>query len=153
MPRSSRQARYDSLLMPENAYDRLNPHPQTQTSYDYPFSPQTVTLALLACLISGFIALALGHYRASVVCHFAFLTPGIIVAVAIHPKVVRIRERMVETPMGMQTVSVHRPLFGRKKCETLYGVTGGYAATEVFDGIWGQRSLVRSEPAMWIVDW
>ena len=151
MPRTSRQDRYNNLLIEENAYNTLNPHPQAQTLYTYPFSTLVVTATLLLCLTPGFVCLALGYTKAAPALALSLVAPGLACFILASPHVGLTKRRMVETPTALETVLVHRPFFGRRKCEIMYGVTGGNPTIEHRELWW--RKQVRHEPALWVVEW
>lgn len=153
MPRISKQDRYALLLIPENEYNAVNPHPDTQTFYSYPVSGLQICISLC----STTIAMNLSHWlipETGLAWMFAIidLTQSLLY-ILIHPAVGLHRCRFVETPTGVQKIHVRRPLFGRRKCESRYGLTGGspYKVYRLL-GI-GKEIKLRCEPALWVVDW
>ncbi|RMY49516.1 hypothetical protein D0865_07447 [Hortaea werneckii] len=152
MPGVSRSERYESLRMPENAYDRLNPHPEAQTTYDYPFDSSVLGLFVCIPAVLMIVAAIFGLSSALLVSILAIYTCGIIFSAIVHPQCGWSSKRMVDTPEGVRSINIHRPFFARKKCERKFGVTGGYPYCEL-------RPLpnyvipVRHEPAYWVVDW
>ena len=152
MPQVSREDRYNLLLIPENEFNVLNPHPHTQTLYTYPFSTPQITIPLN----SAVIVMWMGHWFApnSPIAWIAFaiqliLIPSYILA---HPGVGSRRRRLFDTPDGVEQVQVRRPYFGRKKCQTMYGVTGGCPYKEYIWRLTGTKYKVRHEPAYWVID-
>lgn len=139
--------------MPENAYDTSNPHPQVQTLYSYPLPRLYIFITLVLCIVPGVVTTLLLHWkRASIVLIFTLLGSALAALVLVHPKMGITKCRLVETPMGYETVYVHRPFVGRRRCEKGYGVTGGNpykTETKMF----GKGRNVRYEAALWVVDW
>lgn len=153
MPRISRQDRYNLLLIPENTYNALTPHPQTQTLYTYPFNKITASITLNIFTIT----MNLGHWLVpkTYIAHISALILAILLPlfILVHPAVGLRKRRFVETPTGVEVIHVLRPFFGRRSCESQYGLTGGYPY-KIRRSWWsGEVFKRRYEPALWVVDW
>ncbi|RMY78585.1 hypothetical protein D0864_09247 [Hortaea werneckii] len=152
MPGVSRSERYESLRMPENAYDRLNPHPEAQTTYDYPFEKGLTGFIVFFPAIVILVATTFGLSKVVFVFALVIYICSIVLSAVVHPQCGWLSKRMVDTPEGVRSINIHRPFFARKKCERKFGVTGGYPYCEL-------RPLpnyvipVRHEPAYWVVEW
>lgn len=152
MPGAPRSERYENLRIPENAYDRLHPHPEAQTTYDYPFDKSLVSLVVCCPIILILLATFLGRSRIILICGLATFVSAIIFSAVVHPQFGWSSKRMIDRPEGVRSINIHRPFFARKKCERKFGVTGGYPYCDL-------RPLpfytipVRYEPAYWVVEW
>ncbi|KAK4553900.1 hypothetical protein LTR86_009075 [Recurvomyces mirabilis] len=152
MPHISRQERYETLRLPGNAYNVLDPHPKAQTVYSYPLSTAIITLIFLLSALPGLTyALVTPSSREPNIVTLVLLMMESMIFAIVHPDVGTLTRRTVETPARYDLVFVHRPFLGRRKCETGYGVTGGNAyKKERF--LWWEMK-VRREPAIWRVVW
>lgn len=131
----------------------MNPHPETQTLYAYPFSVWQVTGTLMLSTFPIFIGAVVASKRILLLrLGFCYLVVGLIFFALVSPDVGTTKRRLVETPTGFDKIYVLRPLVARKKCEVQRGVTGGnpYRSESIL-GLWPMK--VRHEPAHWIVNW
>ncbi|RMY49738.1 hypothetical protein D0865_07320 [Hortaea werneckii] len=153
MPGVSRSERYESLRMPENAYDRLNPHPEAQTTYDYPFDISLFGFIVFFPAIVILVATTtVGLSRVVFIFALVIYICSIVLSAVVHPQLGWSSKRMVDTPEGVRSINIHRPLFARKKCERKFGVTGVYPYCELRP-LPNYIIAVRYEPAYWVVDW
>lgn len=151
MPRVSRQDRYNFLLVPENTYNTLSPHPQAQTIYGCPYTHYHVYATLvISCIPLWVNAILTPNSRIGFVIGLTVMALSILFFVLTSPAIGPFSRRTVETPTAIETIYVHRPLIGFKRLETLYGVTGGnpYKTERLLN--WELK--VRYEPAIWIVN-
>ena len=155
MPRHTRQERYELLL--HEPYNVTNPHPSAQTIYKYPLTDGQVGLILCFSALP-----TISYLLYNTVIEQPFSLHGFLVALSsinmtmiflsiISPSFGSYKRRLVETPHGLDSIYVHRPFIGRRRCETKLGVTGGYSHSQAWFFVW--RYNVRYEKAHWEINW